>query len=462
MKNNSSQEELREEIENNFDTIKNSLAELVEIPGVAWESYDPRDQVKMSKRVQKHFEVAGLENVEILSVVHEGGMGKPAIVGEKKAKPGYPTVLLYAHHDVQPEGDIEVWDTPPFKAIEKNGRLYGRGVADDKAGIMVHVSAINALTEVLGKDKVNIGIKVFIEGEEEIGSPTFRKFIDTHKEKLEADAIIVADSMNWAAGKPAVTATLRGMHAAIMELEVMEHAVHSGMYGGPIIDALTCMSKIIASFHDEKGNVAIEGLLSYDDTEIDMDEKTLRKDSSVLDNIELAGEGTITSRLWTKPAMSIIGIDAPDVNVSSNTILPKTRAKYSLRVAPGQDPYEAQKLVEKHVRKHAPYGTKVTFSNFEYGKPFKSDTEAPHATALFESLSESWDTKAVSMGGGGSIPFTTDLQDVFPHAEVLCTGVEDPDSRAHSPNESLLLEDFKYAIIAEAFFLAKLNEKAND
>ncbi|MFT4147988.1 MAG: dipeptidase [Micrococcaceae bacterium] len=453
----SKNKELIDDIEKNYENSKETLKKLVAIPGVAWDSYNPKDQEKMAKVTAKLLTEAGLKNVEILSVKDGDVQGKPAVLGSLPAADGYPTVLLYAHHDVQPEGDPKLWNTPPFEAVEKNGRMYGRGAADDKAGIMVHLNAIRAMVNTYG-DNLKLGIKVFIEGEEEAGSPTFRKFLDTYKDQLEADAIIVADSGNWETGTPALTTTLRGVHSAVMELEVLDHAVHSGMYSGPAIDALSIMCKIIASFHDEKGNVAIEGLVSYDDSEIDMKEETFRQDSSVLPDVELAGEGSITSRIWTKPSMTLIGFDAPAVDVASNTLIPKARACYSLRLAPGQDPQEAFELVQKHVKKHAPLGIDVKFSHTEFGKPFKTDLTQKFATAMKESLDEAWGKQSVETGVGGSIPFTADLKELYPEAEILITGVEDPDSRAHSPNESLELDDWKKAMIAETLFLAKCQD----
>jgi acetylornithine deacetylase/succinyl-diaminopimelate desuccinylase-like protein len=365
-------------------------------------------------------------------------------------------VLLYAHHDVQPPGDPELWESDPFTAVERNGRLYGRGAADDKAGIMAHVGALRALTEVLG-DSFGVGVTLFIEGEEEAGSPTFRTFLETHRDLLEADVIVVADSSNWKVGVPALTTSLRGLVDGTVEVQVLDHAVHSGMFGGPVLDAPTLLARLIATFHDDAGDVAIAGLAGGDHAAVEYREEDYRADSSVLDGVRLAGTGSIASRLWTKPALSIIGMDMPSVALSSNTLLPRARAKFSLRLAPGQDPEQAMQAVREHVERNAPFGARVTFTPGETGSPFATDTSAPAARLALKALEEAWGVQAVEAGMGGSIPFIADLTELFPSAQILITGVEDPDSRAHSANESLHLAEFERAVLAEALLLARIN-----
>jgi acetylornithine deacetylase/succinyl-diaminopimelate desuccinylase-like protein len=340
--------------------------------------------------------------------------------------------------------------------VEKDGRLYGRGAADDKAGIMAHVAAYAAVSEVLG-DALGLGVTFFFEGEEEAGSPTFRPFLEANRELLRADVIVVADSSNWKVGVPALTTSLRGLVDGVVEVQVLEHAVHSGMYGGPVLDAPTLLSRLITTFHDDLGNVAIEGLVSTDNATVDLPEADYRADASVLDGVRLAGSGSIASRLWTKPALSIIGFDAPAVDVASNTLLPRARAKFSLRLAPGQVPSDAMEAVRRHVEANAPFGARVVFTAGESGNPFQTDTSSAAATVAMWALGEAWGVPAVETGIGGSIPFIADLMELYPDVQILVTGVEDPDSRAHSANESLHLGDFRKAILAEALMLASLN-----
>lgn len=450
-------EALARSVDAHFDATVTRLKELVAIPGIAWEAFDRRQLERSAEAVAGLIRETGIEEVQILSVAGAGGIsGGPAVVARRPAAPGKPTVLLYAHHDVQPPGDEVLWNTAPFTATERGGRLYGRGAADDKAGIMAHIGALRSVMETLGEG-FGVGVTLFIEGEEEAGSPTFRTFLETHRELLRADVIIVADSGNWKVGVPALTTSLRGLVDGVIEVQVLEHSVHSGMFGGPVLDAPTLLARLIATLHDDNGEVAVEGLAAVDHAALDYPEADFRADASVLDGVRLAGRGSITSRLWTKPALSIIGMDVPSVALASNTLLPTARAKFSLRLAPGQDPDAAMEAVRRHVEQNAPFGAKVTFLPGERGHAFATDTNASAARTALWALGTAWGTPPVETGVGGSIPFIADLAEVYPAAQILITGVEDPDSRAHSANESLHLGDFRHAILAEALLLARIN-----
>lgn len=456
---NSSTADLRAAIDRSFALTVERLKELVAIPGIAWPSFDRGPLERSAEAVAELLRGAGLDNVQILACDKpDGTPGGPAVVARRPATDGMPTILLYAHHDVQPTGDPALWETEPFTAVEKDGRLYGRGAADDKAGIMAHVAAYAAVSEVLGS-ALGLGVTFFFEGEEEAGSPTFRSFLEENRELLRADVIVVADSSNWKVGIPALTTSLRGLVDGTIEVQVLKHAVHSGMYGGPVLDAPTLLSRLIATLHDDEGNVAIEGLLARDTAAVDLPEEDYRADASVLDGVRLAGSGSIASRLWTKPALSIIGFDAPSVDAASNTLLPRARAKFSLRLAPGQIPEEAMEAVRRHVESNAPFGARVTFTPGESGNPFLTDTSSPAASLAMWALGEAWGVPAVETGIGGSIHFIADLTELYPDVQILVTGVEDPDSRAHSANESLHLGDFRKAILAEALLLARINEQ---
>lgn len=449
-------EQLRASIDAVFPRIVEQLSSLVAIQGIAWEAFDSHELDRSADAVAELIRRTGIDDVRVLRVDNDGTPGGPAVVARLKAAAGKPTVLLYAHHDVQPPGDAALWETEPFVATERNGRLYGRGTADDKAGIMAHIGAYGALADVLG-DAFGVGLTLFIEGEEEAGSPTFRSFLEAYRGDLEADVIVVADSSNWKVGVPALTTSLRGLVDGTIEVQVLDHAVHSGMFGGPVLDAPTLLARLIATLHDDAGDVAIEGLAGGDHASVNYDEQDYRADASVLDGVELAGTGSIASRLWHKPALSIIGMDIPRVALSSNTLLPRARAKFSLRLAPGQDPQAAMEAIRRHLESHAPFGARVTFTPGETGSPFQTDTSEPASRMALAALEEAWGVPPVEAGMGGSIPFIADLTELFPAAQILITGVEDPDSRAHSANESLHLEEFKKAVLAEAILLARLN-----
>ncbi|MFC4904252.1 dipeptidase [Kocuria oceani] len=435
------------------------LAELVAVPGIARESFDAAQLERSAEAVAAVLAGAGLDEVEILRVPLGDGPGHPAVVARRRPAPGYPTVLLYAHHDVQPPGRRELWESDPFVAEERDGRLYGRGAADDKAGIMAHVAALRAATDQRGED-LGLGVTVFVEGEEEAGSPSFRDFLEAYRDRLAADVIMIADSANWEVGVPALTTSLRGMVGAVVEVSVLEHAVHSGMYGGPVLDAPTLLARLIATFHDDDGAVAVAGLHAEDSTDLVYDEQRFRADAAVRDGVRLAGRGSIASRLWTQPALSVTGMDVTPVDVASNTIAPSARAKISLRTAPGQDPAEAAEALRRHVESHAPFGAHVRFELEETGQSFRTDMGSEAARVAQWALGEAWGRPAVETGIGGSIPFTADLLEVYPGADILITGVEDPDSRAHSANESLHLADFERAVVAETLMLLGLDDAA--
>ncbi|WP_247826190.1 dipeptidase [Arthrobacter antioxidans] len=450
-------DDLRASVDASFPRIVEQLSSLVAIQGIAWDAFDAHELDRSAEAVADLIRGVGIDDVRILRVDNDGTPGGPAVVARRAAADGQPTVLLYAHHDVQPPGDPALWESEPFVATERNGRLYGRGAADDKAGIMAHIGAFGALTEVLG-DAFGVGVTLFIEGEEEAGSPTFRSFLETYRDDLQADVIVVADSSNWKVGVPALTTSLRGLVDGTIEVQVLDHAVHSGMFGGPVLDAPTLLSRLIATLHDDAGDVAIAGLHGGDHATVDYDEDDFRADASVLDGVRLAGTGSIASRLWHKPALSIIGMDIPSVALSSNTLLPRARAKFSLRLAPGQDPLAAMDAVRSHVAAHAPFGARVTFTPGETGSPFRTDTTEPASRLALSALEEAWGVRPVEAGMGGSIPFIADLTELFPSAQILITGVEDPDSRAHSANESLHLDEFRKAVLAEAILLARIND----
>jgi acetylornithine deacetylase/succinyl-diaminopimelate desuccinylase-like protein len=450
-------ERLQSAVDRRFQDTLEDLATLVAIPGIAWEAFPPEELERSARAVSALAQASGFEDVQILRAPRpDGAPGGPAVVARHPAAPGKPTVLLYAHHDVQPPGDVTLWESAPFEPVVRDGRLYGRGAADDKAGLVVHFAAWRALREVLGEAD-GVGVTLFIEGEEEAGSPSFRTFLETYREQLAADVIVVADSGNWAIGVPALTTSLRGLVDGTITLTILDHALHSGVYGGPILDAPTLLARLISTFHDDEGNVAVQGLVVGDDPAVDYPEEQFRADAGMLDGVQLAGSGSIAARLWSRPALSIIGMDVPAIAVSSNTIHPTARAKFSLRIAPGQNSAAAMEAVRRHVQSHTPFGARVDFAPGESGNPYLADTSSPAARLALDALRAAWQTEPVQMGMGGSIPFVAHLKAVFPEAEVLITGVEDPDTRAHSSNESVHVDEFRRAIVAEALMLAGLS-----
>ena len=444
--------ELRRRTHEHFDALRGELEDLVRIPSVSNPSFDQSHVRASAEHVAELLRGAGLVDVEILDAPSsDGGRGAPAVVARKAGPAGAPHVLLYAHHDVQPPGDRATWHTEPFEPTLVGERLYGRGAADDKAGIIAHLGALRVLGSELG-----VGVTVFVEGEEEIGSPSFAAFLAEHRDRLAADVIVVADSVNWKVGVPALTTSLRGMADLEVEVGVTEHAIHSGMFGGPVLDANVLLARLIATLHDDEGNVAVAGLHAAGDPEVDQDEAEFRAEAAVLDGVRLAGTGPITARLWTRPAIGVIGIDATSVAEASNTIAPSARAKLSLRVAPGQDPVEARAVLADHLESHAPFGARAPVTERDAGKGFQAAGDSAAMRTAREAFARSWGTAPVDTGLGGSIPFIADLLEAFPEAQILVTGVEDPDSRAHGANESVHLGELEKVVLAEALLLDSL------
>jgi cysteinylglycine-S-conjugate dipeptidase len=428
-------------------SVRADLERLVRIPSV---SADPAARSHMQESaliVAALLSTAGLPDVDVLTVPG----GQPAVVAHRPAPPGAPTVLLYAHHDVQPPGDPADWDSDPFQPAERDGRLFGRGAADDKAGIAVHLAALRA-----HGDRLPVGVTVLVEGEEEIGSPTLAEFLAAYSDRLRADAVVFADAANWTTEVPALTTTLRGGTAVTVEVRTLHHGVHSGLYGGPVPDALTALARLLATLHDERGDVAVPGLVRGTADPLDLTEAQLRADAGLLDGVRLTGTGGLTDRLWAGPAIAVIGIDAPSVAAASNTLVPVARAKISMRIAPGDDPILARDALAAYLRAHAPWGAQVTVEAGMAAAPYAVPTGGAAYLAMREALARAWGTPPVDMGAGGSIPFVTAYAGLFPDAEILVTGVEDPDTRAHGANESLHLATFDRACLAEALLLAYL------
>lgn len=441
----------------NMPASLQDLRDLVAIPSVSAAAFDQSTLDVSVEAVAELFRQAGMPTVEILKADRpDGTPGAPAVVAHRPAPAGAPTVLLYAHHDVQPPGDEGPWESPAFTPTERNGRLYGRGTADDKAGVIAHLAAVRTLLA-SWSDGEGVGLTVFIEGEEEIGSPSFLNFVNTYKDKLQSDVIIVADADNWTPETPALTTSLRGMVDIDVTVSTLGWAQHSGMNGGAVPDAPMALTITLAKLWDDAGDVAVDGLLRAEASELDYTEERLRRDTGLLDGVDTIGTGSLLSRRWTRPSVTIIGTDAPSIDASSNTLYPTATARLSLRVPPGQDAVEAYECVKKHLEASVPFNAKIDVVMGEAGKSWQGTTDdAVYGHALW-ALEQAWGgTKPVFQGMGGSIPFIPELQHIFPEATVLVTGVEDPDARAHGANESLHLAMFEKACVAEALLLSRL------
>ena len=425
--------------------LRADLEALTRIPSV---SLDAFDQAHVEASAEATADLLRAEGLEV-EIVREGG--RPAVIGHIDGPEGAPTVMLYAHHDVQPPGDDKDWDSAPFEPTERDGRLYGRGAADDKAGIMAHLAALRA-----HRGRLPVGVTVFVEGEEEIGSDSLPTILQRHGDKLRADAIVLADSTNWAIGEPALTTTLRGLIRVVVTVTTLHHGIHSGMFGGAVPDAITALVRLLATLHDDGGDVAIAGLRSGTASDLDFDEARLREESGLLDGVEVIGTGSLLDRIWAKPTATVIGIDAPSVARSSNTLVPTASAKVSIRLAPDENPLDAYAAVQRHVEANVPWGAKVDVHLDDQGSGFAADADGPVYDQARAAFTDAWGVEPVDIGVGGSIPFVAAFAEKFPQAAILVTGVEDPDTRAHGANESLHLGEFEKVCAAEALLLARL------
>jgi acetylornithine deacetylase/succinyl-diaminopimelate desuccinylase-like protein len=440
--------DLSNRVDDLIPALLEDLKDLVRIESV---SADPERLGEVEKSAEKTLELFAAEGVEA-RIVRAFDGAPPAVIGEKRGPEGAPTVLLYAHHDVQPENDHALWDSAPFEPTVRGDRLYGRGAADDKAGIAAHLGALRALG-----DDLPVTVRLFIEGEEEVASATLPQLLEQNLDALRADVIVIADSGNWDIGVPALTTSLRGMIRVDVELRTLDHAVHSGMWGGLAPDAIMALIRLLDTLWTEDGGAAVAGLVGGPAADVDYPEERLTAESGILDGVQWVGEGSMVERMWTKPAITVTGFDAPKVAGASNTLSPVARARVTIRIAPGDTGENAAARLDEHLRKHTPWGAHLTTTVVDTGEPIALDATGPAYDAARAAFTEAWSgTAPIDMGVGGSIPFIAEFLEAFPAASVLVTGVEDPDTRAHGENEGLHLAEFSKVVLAEALMLRNL------
>ncbi|WHU46307.1 dipeptidase [Gordonia sp. L191] len=425
---------------------RTDLAEMVAFESV----YDPAgpapaDCARMVDWLQETFTEAGVSDVE----AHVTADGSQAVTGHIPGPADAPTVLLYFHHDVQPPLDADAWDSPAWTLTERDGRWYGRGAADCKGNIAVHLTALRAIGDDLG-----VNVKIIGEGSEEQGSGGIEDFVPKNPELLRADAILILDSGNIEVGRPTLTTSLRGIANVVVSVETLSSAMHSGMFGGAAPDALAALIAMLATLRDDAGNTTVTGLDSDQVwTGIDYRESQFRKDATVLDGVGVLGSGSIAEMVWARPAATVLGIDCPPVVGSSASVVPRARARINLRVPPGMDPAAAQDALIAHLHAVAPWHVRVSVEREAIGAPFSGSTDGPAFEAISRSLSTAYGTEVVQQGQGGSIPLCTVLQNTFPDAEIMLFGVEEPRCLIHAPNESVDPSEIEHMALAEALFL---------
>jgi acetylornithine deacetylase/succinyl-diaminopimelate desuccinylase-like protein len=451
----------RQYIEGNFERFVQELTAYARIPSVSFPGYPVEPVAESARWTAERMKLSGLENVEILQIPG----AHPYAYGDWLHAPGAPTLLLYAHHDVQPPGRKEKWHTPPFEPTRRGERLFGRGVADDKAGGMMHLAAIEAYLKTVGKIPVNV--RFIIEGEEETGSEHLMDFLRRYSEKLQCDVMVLTDTANLEAGLPSLTYRLRGLVDAVVEVKTLDHPVHSGLWGGPGIDALTVLNQILARLRSAEGKIAIPGI--YDDILVPSDEERNRlrslpfdkekfhRDMGSVPDLILAGEKefSVYERLWCRPALAILGIDAPRVQETSNQLVEFARAKVSMRIVHGMNPKKSLKSLCDFLAQDPPHGAQVRVIPGAAGDPWTMEPKGPAFFAAEQALRKGFGREPVYIGCGGSIPFVEPLTRHFGGIPALLMGIEDPHTNAHGENESLYLPDFKKGMLAAVHLYAE-------
>ncbi|MBP5785548.1 MAG: M20/M25/M40 family metallo-hydrolase [Aeriscardovia sp.] len=447
-------EEISAKVDAGWDGFVSTLEKKIALKAVSAEGISSPTMKASAEFVAQCLRDAGIDNARVEQAVQEDGEpGAWEVVGQKDVGAD-KTVLLYAHHDVQPAGDEASWKTPPFKGVIEGGRLYGRGSSDDGGGIMTHVGALTAL-----KGNLKCNVKVFIEGEEEMGSPSFVPFLNSHPDYFDSDVMFITDSSNWSAKIPSLTASLRGNVTMDVTVKCLGHPVHSGTFGGPILDANTLSSMIVSSFYDREGNVVVPGLIQGEPIgglKEDLSEADFRKDSSLLSSCRLAGSGSLASRLWTKPAIALTGMDIRPVKEAFNQLASECTFRLSVRTSPLQKAEDAAEALKDFILKNPPFGCQIDIKVLETGTGWAMDPDNPVVAQAEKCFQAVFGCAPENKGEGGSIPMIPILQAKFPKANVLVDGPEDPLTNAHAPNESQDLSELRGDMEAEALLLSTL------
>ncbi|WP_280701326.1 dipeptidase [Kitasatospora sp. GP82] len=428
---------------------KADLAELVAFPSVADPRQFPVEECEKAARwVADAFAAEGLTGIRLIDTPD----GTQSVYAELPGPEGAPTVLLYSHYDVQPPLDEAAWQSPAFELTERDGRWYGRGAADCKGNILMHLTALRALREVDGGFPV--GLKVIVEGSEEQGTGGLERYAEQHPELLAADVIVIGDTGNFAPGLPTVTASLRGMTVVEIAIETLAGNLHSGAFGGAAPDALQALIRVLSTLHDEHGDVAVAGLKADQSWQgVAYPEEQFRADARVAEGVALTGTSSVADRLWARPSVTVLGIDAPPVVGATSSVQATAKASVSLRIPPGTGLKEAQDALVAHLEAAVPFGARATVSRISGGEAFSADTTGPAYEAMGAAMREAFGTEMVASGEGGSIPLCNSLRTLFPQAEIVLIGVEDPTTQIHAVNESVDPQELERMALTEALFL---------
>ena len=429
--------------------VKAELGKLVRIPSISFPGYPEEHGREAANAVAALFRSLDGLDARLIEVPGE----PPVVFGERPAPAGAPTVVLYAHYDVQPEGDVEQWLSPPFEAVERNGRMYGRGAADDKGGIICHYGALRALG-----DDLAVGVKVVIDGSEEVGSPGLCRYIAENPSQFVADAVVIGDGGNIVCGQPTLSTSTRGLAVVDVEVETLAGPRHSGLFGGPVPDALVALARVIATLHDACGNVAVEGLECDEYGGVELEKDTFLEEVGLLPGVDLIGDGTIAEHLFTRPSLSVIALEAPAFAGAANVVVARARARISARLAPAQDAGGAQTALVKHLESVAPWNVKLRVSRGMAMSGFRAGVDGPAYSVARAALQEAFGVPAIEVGRGGGMPVQAMFHRALPGAEILQWGLDEPGARPHAPNESADLLELEHFTLTEALFMAGFAE----
>ena len=448
--------DLRSRVHGLMPRLIDELAELVAIPSVSEVGYPQHTWPELQRAhdcVSALFRSAGCDDLGSLELADTA----PILTGGIAPPPGAPTVLLYSHYDVVPAGDDSLWRTGPFEPVVDDGVMYGRGAADTKANIVALAGALLAWS-----GRPPVGIKLVIEGQEEVGGGALTTYPPDHAEPFDADVMVIADMGSVRPGVPTLTVGLRGMANVVVEVRTLASAKHSGQYGGAAPDALLALLHALSTLHDQHGDVAVVGLRREAWTAGGIGEDEFRALAEVVDGQPLIGSGTLGSRVWSGPAISVIGIDVPSVDGSLNAVSPYARAKLNVRVHPEQDAAEAQAAVVEHLNASMPFGVRVHAVGTETGQGFSARTDSATYDAAKAAWSAAWGTDTVTVGAGGSIPLVSALNQAVPRADILLVGATDGFANIHGPNERVLLDEVEKATTAIADLFGRLGRAQGD